>query len=690
MIIMKKLLCIIFLFLCLPLLAQQNVSSVNTLYVAQKPWVDVTSSAYDQDHDGVCEAVDIAAAEAYADDAGGTLLFPPGTYTLNASITVSSNVNVEFMPGATLARAASETFTVYSPEHIIAGKRQTITTVDMLRFTTPGTVYPGWWGAVGDGATDCSSAFNIAGVLLGEVRIPSGTYRLNSSVTFTNTGLVGENSQNTTINFYGTGYAITFSGGNGTKLSGFTLYSQDTTQSGILISSGILLDVHQIYIRQFDTNGIKIGIAGTSGVYFSRFSEIYLNNTTQGTVGLTIDGNSIPNSNANVLSNVAVGGKWTTLVEIKGNNNTWFGGGLSWDASADGVDDVLKISGTGNKVDNVYCEAGSGNPTRLINLTSNSSRNNIIIHNQYAHNHDSWTVDEGFSNDVTTNGSIGYNYPGSGENYSTTNLIPNSNFKHWDGTKPFGWILDAATVTQESSTIHGSTYSIKLTGVASNPIVSAYIAGGTAITDIPVARLAGKTVSMSAWCKTDVASAGNIKIWADGTGGAGWGNDSHPGDDTWRLLTAIARIPSDATYVKVSIKGVSSGTVTGDVYMSEPILVEGIKIPHASPRSLDDSYSRMMGAFVLSPFITLADDATPSVLGGNNFVTGGTTTITDFDDGIEGQVITIVSEHAITITDGTNIFLNGSANFVMAATDTLTLIQKADGKWYELSRSDNT
>lgn len=87
---------------------------------------------------------------------------------------------------------------------------------------------------------------------------------------------------------------------------------------------------------------------------------------------------------------------------------------------------------------------------------------------------------------------------------------------------------------------------------------------------------------------------------------------------------------------------------------------------------------------------TLANDATPSVNGGDLFLTGGTTTITDFDDGVLGQVITIIAEHAITITDGTNIFLNGSANFTMAATDTLTLICKADNKWYEIGRSDNT
>jgi parallel beta-helix repeat protein len=84
----------------------------------------------------------------------------------------------------------------------------------------------------------------------------------------------------------------------------------------------------------------------------------------------------------------------------------------------------------------------------------------------------------------------------------------------------------------------------------------------------------------------------------------------------------------------------------------------------------------------------LADDATPSVAGGwTSFLTGGTTTITDFDDGYTGQIITVIADHSITITDGTNIFLNGSANFEMTATDTLTLICKSDNKWYEVSRS---
>ncbi|MCR4293624.1 MAG: glycoside hydrolase family 55 protein [Candidatus Kuenenia sp.] len=86
---------------------------------------------------------------------------------------------------------------------------------------------------------------------------------------------------------------------------------------------------------------------------------------------------------------------------------------------------------------------------------------------------------------------------------------------------------------------------------------------------------------------------------------------------------------------------------------------------------------------------TLANSATPSVAGRSHWITGGTTTITDFTSGKIGQTITILAEHTITITDGTNIFLNGSVNFNMVTTDSLTLIKKADGKWYEKARSAN-
>jgi hypothetical protein len=88
-------------------------------------------------------------------------------------------------------------------------------------------------------------------------------------------------------------------------------------------------------------------------------------------------------------------------------------------------------------------------------------------------------------------------------------------------------------------------------------------------------------------------------------------------------------------------------------------------------------------------FQTLSDDATPSVLTGHNFIRTTTTAITDFDDGYEGQVIRIMAEASVKITEGTPIILVGTGDYDMTDTDSLTLIMKADGYWYELSRSVN-
>ena len=91
----------------------------------------------------------------------------------------------------------------------------------------------------------------------------------------------------------------------------------------------------------------------------------------------------------------------------------------------------------------------------------------------------------------------------------------------------------------------------------------------------------------------------------------------------------------------------------------------------------------------LTLITTFADDATPSVDAGNLFKTGGTTTITDFDDGQVGQTIHILAAHSITITDNAAIILAGGANFAMVATDTLTLTSFDSQVWNEIARSVN-
>lgn len=79
-------------------------------------------------------------------------------------------------------------------------------------------------------------------------------------------------------------------------------------------------------------------------------------------------------------------------------------------------------------------------------------------------------------------------------------------------------------------------------------------------------------------------------------------------------------------------------------------------------------------------------DATPSVLNANLCETTGTTTITDFDDGVIGQIIWIKANGNIIITDGATIILDGGANYAMVNGDTLLLVMFDDQVWHEIGR----
>ncbi len=146
----------------------------------------------------------------------------------------------------------------------------------------------------------------------------------------------------------------------------------------------------------------------------------------------------------------------------------------------------------------------------------------------------------------------------------------------------------------------------------------------------------------------------------------------------WRAETtntAAATVDVNGVGVKVITREDGTALVAGDIAVGEISVLE-----------YDQAASEFLLLNPRAP-IALANSATPSVASGKKFLTGGTTTITDLTGGHTGKVIYIVSEHAITITDNANLILSSNASFIMAATDTLTLIQKVDGNWYELARS---
>jgi hypothetical protein len=131
-------------------------------------------------------------------------------------------------------------------------------------------------------------------------------------------------------------------------------------------------------------------------------------------------------------------------------------------------------------------------------------------------------------------------------------------------------------------------------------------------------------------------------------------------------------------------------TTTGTVSLSIEVTVSTLDPFYITGFGVFDGITNESYVIVENAITTLTTSPTPSVFGVTKAVTGGATSFTNFINGSTGQTLTIIADHAVTITDGTNMFLAGSTNFAMNPTDTLTLIQKADGKWYEISRSDNT
>lgn len=87
---------------------------------------------------------------------GMTISLATGQIVL-ADLTVPATVNLEFTRNAAIQVNNGITLTIHSPEHIQANPRACIFNLvgtGLVRFSHPGTVHPGWWGALADGVAD--------------------------------------------------------------------------------------------------------------------------------------------------------------------------------------------------------------------------------------------------------------------------------------------------------------------------------------------------------------------------------------------------------------------------------------------------------------------------------------------------------------------------------------------------------
>lgn len=102
----------------------------------------------------------------------GIVEFTPYAYTIDTSLDLSSYTTIllDIKSNATFSRiTGDEILTIYSPDNLLIGDQQAITSVDMIDFTNGGIVHPEWWGNGNDTLTYAVNSIK------GTIGVPSGS-----------------------------------------------------------------------------------------------------------------------------------------------------------------------------------------------------------------------------------------------------------------------------------------------------------------------------------------------------------------------------------------------------------------------------------------------------------------------------------------------------------------------------------
>jgi hypothetical protein len=568
-----------------------------------------------------------------------------------------------------------------SPLAVACGPRtppNSLSTVDAQRdaglaevlATTADTFNVKSWGVVGDGVVDDTAAFqavlSAAATNKNSVFIPANTtLRITSALTCAAVRIVGESRNTSRIFVDFDGVCIT---ADADSASSFEM--RNITMTGELVFTWTLP-------TRTSQVGLKISTTHNSVVKNCVFLHLYR--------GLQLEGAGYYNLIEGNLFTTCLFALQTLLLSSDGPSeaNIVYNQFSLFPISVGGPGATVAIqldAGSGHKI------IGNGIENCDIGIALGTSQFCILIGNRHEDNNRHITQDASVTNNTLIGGFddtignrtfVGNKWPSAGP----FNVVGNAQLL---GDLTVGVSADLNTSNALNGTGGGNRgFDDSFTGASATAFT------GTDSADqgygyFPVTIVSGRRYRVSA---TMVATNGAVLRFVTSTG-------LNFATDLVQEVEAASTPPSglvyeftasgDATHFGIAASR-SSGTMSLTV-SSFSFKRLGLIALNSSGDVLADGDVLLDGALITTTVTTLADDATPSVSAGNLFKTGGTTTITNLDDGMVGQTIRILSGHAITITDGTNILLNGSGDFVMAAGDVLVLTMYNDQVWVEDSR----
>lgn len=461
-------------------------------------------------------------------------------------------------------------------------------------------------GVTGDGTTNDTAAILaiLAAYPYYPLYFPAGTYLVNAgALLFQGSVLGASNYQTQFLAATGTtGITIrvkSLSGQWSAQVRDLFVNCQGATQHGIVLE-GSYGTAERNKVWHGTGIGFQLGNASaSSGCFWWTCSSNHTNCLVAGGTGLVIDA-SPGGANANVLMNHYTAGLFTTGWDIRGIGNQ-AGGTVEWRT---GCVDVVKISGISNTISSSsYFEAVSAAiPTgKLFNITGNSNTvEPLHLQASLTQSLDYFITDTGLGNQVHIAKSLRYV---SSSKQSSKNYFPGYRFDYFPAaTQAYGF-SSVAGVSQDIATTYQGNPSMLMTLAASAVTTSCVLlAGGSGVTNYPIELFAGKTISISAACKTTLAGYGGLTYTVVSTA-LGVQNltsqCSHSGSGAWEVFADSIQLPTDVTQVTINLRSHPTGVVgTGEVRFGYPTLTFGREALSASDAALSiNEVQLQQGAF---------------------------------------------------------------------------------------------
>lgn len=271
------------------------------------------------------------------------LRVPAGAYTISANLTIPANITLKPERGAVFSIPGGKTLSINGSlecglYQVFSGSGTVVLGSGSVK-----EVYPEWWGAKGDDATDSGSALQAAANACGQAKVlylSAGVYRFTSSAG--NYGLTvacpitGTSSQTSVLRNTGTGSALLIQGAAYyTKWQDFAVIGNVNSQDGIVTNNNPAVGQATAYCR---FRGVDSHDHGRHGLvnrmsWATRFFDCkFYNNGGLGVYGYTPAGDA---GTANGVSFINCESRWN---------------GGTGDASADFTKGGVRITGANGLV----------------------------------------------------------------------------------------------------------------------------------------------------------------------------------------------------------------------------------------------------------------------------------------------------------------------------------------------------